>query len=71
MSAFERVPGNAINTPTENRKRDEREKAKIASILAGYGDDCMRCGGRTRHSGEHRLGGCQFTCEKCGTTYTP
>lgn len=71
MDAFERVPGNAINSDRVNRERDEREKAKIAAILAGYGGDCMRCGGRTRYSGEHLLGGRQFTCEKCGTTYTP
>lgn len=31
---------------------------------------CTRCGGTIRYSGEHRLGGEQFTCGKCGTTYT-
>ena len=71
MGAFERVQGNAINSDRVNRERDEREKAKIADILAGYGDDCWRCGGRTRLSGTHRLGGQQFTCEKCGLTTTP
>jgi predicted RNA-binding Zn-ribbon protein involved in translation (DUF1610 family) len=35
------------------------------------GDPCTRCGEVTRYSGEHRLGGAQYTCGTCGTTVTP